>query len=81
MIGTLRSVVLDAPDVARLAEFYAGLAGWEQVHTEDDWVTLTTPDGWRIGIQEATEYVPPKSSQTSTGQRNWGTEVIRVALG
>ena len=61
MIGTLRSVVLDAPDHVRLAEFYAGLAGWDRGPVEDDWVTLTTPDGWRIGIQQvAGEYVPPR---------------------
>ena len=29
----------------------------------------------------ATEYVPPITSQTSNGQRNWGTEVIHVRLG
>ena len=29
----------------------------------------------------ATEYIPPKSSQTTTGIRNWGTRVIRVPLG
>ncbi len=28
----------------------------------------------------ATEYVPPKSSQTSTRKRNWGTRVLEVAL-
>jgi hypothetical protein len=28
MIGTLRTVVLDAPDVRRLAAFYAALGGW-----------------------------------------------------
>jgi hypothetical protein len=28
----------------------------------------------------ATEYIPPKSSQTSTGERNWGTRVFEVAL-
>ena len=28
----------------------------------------------------ATEYIPPKSSQTSTGERNWGTRVLEVAL-
>jgi hypothetical protein len=28
----------------------------------------------------ATEYVPPVASQTTTGQRNWGTRVIDVAL-
>jgi hypothetical protein len=29
----------------------------------------------------ATEYVPPKSSQTTDGQQNWGTRVIQVPLG
>jgi hypothetical protein len=29
----------------------------------------------------ATEYVPPKSSQTTTGERNWGTRVFEVKLG
>ena len=29
----------------------------------------------------ATEYVPPRSSQTSTRQRNWGTRVFEVKLG
>jgi hypothetical protein len=29
----------------------------------------------------AIEYMPPKSSQTTTGERNWGTRVIEVPLG
>ena len=28
----------------------------------------------------ATEYMPPKSSQTTTGQRNWGTPVLEVSV-
>ncbi len=28
----------------------------------------------------ATEYIPPRASQTSTGARNWGTRVLEVAL-
>jgi hypothetical protein len=28
----------------------------------------------------ATEYIPPKASQTSTGARNWGTRVLEVPL-
>jgi catechol 2,3-dioxygenase-like lactoylglutathione lyase family enzyme len=61
VIGNLRSIVIDAPDMARLAEFYIGLAGWTRGPSgDDDWTTLTTPDGWRIGIQEAAEYQPPR---------------------
>ena len=29
----------------------------------------------------ATEYIPPKSSQTTDGQQNWGTRVVEVPLG
>ncbi len=29
----------------------------------------------------AIEYMPPKSSQTTTGQRNWGTRVLGVSVG
>ena len=28
----------------------------------------------------ATEYIPPTSSQTSTGERNWGTRVAEISL-
>jgi hypothetical protein len=28
----------------------------------------------------ATEYMPPKSSQTTTGRRPWGTRVLALAL-
>jgi hypothetical protein len=34
----------------------------------------------RDAVWLATEYVPPKSSQTSTRARNWGTRVFEVAL-
>ncbi len=29
----------------------------------------------------ATEYIPPKSSQTADGRRNWGTRVFQVSAG
>jgi hypothetical protein len=28
----------------------------------------------------ATEYVPAKSSQTTTGARNWGTRVLAISV-
>jgi hypothetical protein len=28
----------------------------------------------------ATEYIPPRASQTSTRERNWGTRVFEVGL-
>ncbi len=39
---------------------------------------VLSPD--RKAVWLATEYVPPRSSQTSTRQRNWGTEVFEVGL-
>ncbi|MDG4826251.1 VOC family protein [Asanoa sp. WMMD1127] len=59
MIGKLDTVVLDAPDIARLSAFYQSLAGWKEVWADDDWITLETPDGWRIGFQSAPDHRPP----------------------
>lgn len=62
-IGSLRAVALDAPDIDLLATFYEQLAGWRRVpdddEDEDDWITIDSRDGWRIGLQRATNHVPP----------------------
>ena len=59
-IGTLKAVVLDAADIDGLATFYEQFAGWHRVPDNDGgWVTLTTDDGWRIGLQRAIDHVPP----------------------
>jgi Glyoxalase-like domain len=60
MIGTLRTVVLDAPDVRRLAAFYTALGGWTEQYADDDWITLETGDGWRIAVQLSPDHVPPR---------------------
>lgn len=60
MIGNLKTIVLDAPDIAGLSAFYHALAGWTERYADDEWVTLTTPDGWRIGLQRATDHVRPQ---------------------
>src|SRR3712207_4982196 len=59
MIGKLDTVVLDAPDIARLSAFYQALAGWKEAWADDDWITLETPDGWRIGLQAAPDHQAP----------------------
>ena len=63
-IGSLRAVALDAPDIDRLATFYEQLAGWQRLadedEDEDEWITIDSPDGWRIGLQKATDYLPPR---------------------
>jgi predicted enzyme related to lactoylglutathione lyase len=60
VIGQLKTVVWDAPDIAALADFYVGMAGMTQRYADDEWVTLTSADGWRFGIQYAPDHVPPQ---------------------
>jgi len=60
VIGTLKTVVLDAADLTGLADFYVALAGWTRTDVEDDWITMTTPDGWRVAVQLAPDHVPPR---------------------
>jgi catechol-2,3-dioxygenase len=60
MIGTLRAIAIDAPDIAQLSAFYRGLAGWHEDSVEDDWITLKTDDGWQIGLQHAPDLVAPQ---------------------
>src|SRR5450755_4605010 len=43
--------------------------------------SFAVPDGTSDAAWLATEYIPPDSSQTTTGIRNWGTRVIKVPLG
>lgn len=43
-IAQFPSVVIDCPDPARLADFYAALLGWEAT-AEDSWVELRSEDG------------------------------------
>jgi predicted enzyme related to lactoylglutathione lyase len=47
MIGTLKTIVFDAPDIAGLSAFYARLAGWTTTYADEEWVTMITDDGWQ----------------------------------
>src|SRR5689334_2034417 len=60
MIGTLRAVVLDAPDARGLAAFYTALGGWTELYGDDDWITMSTGDGWRVATQRSVDHVPPR---------------------
>ena len=51
MIGSLRTVVFDAPDHRALAAFYTELLGGEQLDDTDEWTVIRTADGWRLGFQ------------------------------
>ena len=43
--------------------------------------SFAVPDDASDSAWLAIEYIPPKSSQTTTGTRNWGTRVFEVPLG
>lgn len=43
--------------------------------------SFAVPDRTSDSAWLATEYIPPKSSQTTNGASNWGTRVIEVPLG
>ena len=59
---SLRNVVLDTPDVPRLAEFYRDLLGWSfpDGYDPDDlsWRTLVGPGGERLAFQRAESVAP-----------------------
>ena len=60
MVGKLKTIVWDAPDIQALADFYVGVAGLTQHYADDEWVTLFSADGWRFGVQHAPDHVPPQ---------------------
>jgi catechol-2,3-dioxygenase len=60
MVGQLKTVVWDAADIQGLADFYVAAAGLTQTYADDEWVTLTSADGWRFGVQHAPDHVPPR---------------------
>jgi len=54
---------------ARLSAFNSELAGWTQRYADHEWVTMTTGDGWRIGLQSAPDHVPPQWPDASHPQQ------------
>ena len=52
-------MALDAPDIEKLAAFYAELTGWEIADKERDWITVLTPDGRGLAFQLAPDQVAP----------------------
>jgi catechol 2,3-dioxygenase-like lactoylglutathione lyase family enzyme len=65
MIAELQCVVLNCPDPAALAEFYAAVLGGEADQPDprwalgEDWATVHTPAGFVLCFQRVGEYVPP----------------------
>ncbi|MFD4029630.1 VOC family protein [Streptomyces sp. NPDC058637] len=66
MIAELQCMVLDCPDPARLAEFYAAVLGGRvdqpdgRWSLDEDWATLHTPTGFVLGFQRVEDYRPPR---------------------
>lgn len=61
MIGQLHSVVIDCPDPAALARFYAELLGLDVTREESDWVVLASRDGrTRLDFQLAPNLKAPQ---------------------
>ncbi|MEV7108083.1 VOC family protein [Streptomyces atroolivaceus] len=65
MIADPQCVVLDCPDPARLAEFYAAVLGDEADRPEkrwapgEDWATVHTQAGLVLCFQRVEEFSPP----------------------
>jgi catechol 2,3-dioxygenase-like lactoylglutathione lyase family enzyme len=61
MIGRLHHVVIDCPDPAALAAFYAELIGLRIVWQADDWVVIAENDtSSGIAFQLAPDLQPPR---------------------
>ena len=59
-VARFRSVVIDCPDPAALADFYALVGGGTPKAEDDDWVVLQIPDGPRLAFQRAPGFTPPE---------------------
>ena len=58
---TLDALVLECPDAAALADFYAALLGWQRGHVEPgEWVDIVSPGGGtKLAFQQNPAYRPP----------------------
>ncbi len=70
MIGRLHHVVIDCPDPATLAAFYAELTGMPIVWESDDWVVIAPAvDTSGIAFQLAPDHQPPHWPDPSRPQQ------------
>lgn len=58
-IATWTLVALDCPDPRALADFYAGITGWEVDGDDGEWVELRSGGGPTIAFQLAPDHTPP----------------------
>ncbi|BEP12331.1 VOC family protein [Acidothermaceae bacterium B102] len=69
MIGRLHTVVIDCPDPAALAAFYAELVGWPVVEHDEDWCVLDGGAGQRLAFQRSRQAAPPTWPDPATPQQ------------
>jgi extradiol dioxygenase family protein len=69
MIGRLHAPVIDCPDPAGLAAFYAELLGAKVTKERADWVTIEDPDGNRVSFQRAPDYEAPRFPDPASAQQ------------
>jgi catechol 2,3-dioxygenase-like lactoylglutathione lyase family enzyme len=61
MIGRLHHVVIDCPDPAELADFYAELLGLAVTYRDEDWVVIARDDtSSGVAFQRAPDHRPPR---------------------
>src|SRR4051812_43030760 len=68
----MRSVVLDAPDVRVLGDFYIRLLGWPETSEPGDptWLRIAAPDGGTgLAVQYEPDYVTPVWPSDTTHQQ------------
>ncbi|HXW87888.1 MAG TPA: VOC family protein [Streptosporangiaceae bacterium] len=53
-------VAFDAPDIGKLASFYAALTGWQTVSEDSDWIVVAAPGGQQVAFQLAPDHVAPQ---------------------
>jgi hypothetical protein len=69
MIGRLHASVIDCPDPATLAAFYAELIGAKMTKERADWITIEDTDGGRVSFQRAPAHEPPRFPDPVSSQQ------------
>jgi catechol 2,3-dioxygenase-like lactoylglutathione lyase family enzyme len=59
-IAKLTVFAFDCPDPQALAQFYAGITGWEVERDNGDWVQLRSDGGATLAFQLAPDNQPPQ---------------------
>jgi len=58
-VATVGAFVLDCREPRPVAEFYAAVLGLSINREEDDWVSMTLPNGVDLAFQLAPDHIPP----------------------